>query len=101
MAETERKLACGALAGDPRAFRELYELAFRIAWAFALRSCRDASLAEALTAGTLRRAFADLAPLADGRQGLGALVLRCAAAALRELPPERTADPVAGAIEAE
>jgi DNA-directed RNA polymerase specialized sigma24 family protein len=101
MAETERKLACGALAGDVRAFRELYEVAFRVAWAFALRSCGEAPLAEALTAGTLRRAFADLAPLADGRQGLGSLVLRCAGDALRELRPDRPADPAVGASDAE
>jgi DNA-directed RNA polymerase specialized sigma24 family protein len=101
MAKTERKLACDALAGDARAFRQLYEVAFRIAWAFALRSCRDAAAAEVLTAGTLRRAFADLAAPADGRQGLGALVLRCAADALRELQPEWSAAPAAPAAEAE
>jgi DNA-directed RNA polymerase specialized sigma24 family protein len=91
VAETERKLACGALEGDARAFRALYDVAFRLSWAFTVRSTGDPRLAEAVTERALRRAFAELSELADGRTGLGALVLGCAGEALRELGPERAA----------
>jgi hypothetical protein len=96
--ETERKLACGTLAGDARSFRALYDLAFRIAWAFSLRSTGEPRLAEAATAAALRRVFATLAPLAEGREGLGTRVLRCVDEALRELQRPAPPDPGAATV---
>jgi hypothetical protein len=99
VAESERKLAWVALQGDARAFRALYDVAFRLSWAFAVRSTGDARLAEAVTARALRRVFAELSALADARTSLGALVLGCADEALRELEPQRAAaaPPIAAA----
>lgn len=91
MAETERKLACRALEGDAAAFRALYDVAFRLAWAFSVRSTGDSHLAESVTARALRRSFAELPALAEGRAGLGALVLGAGDEALREIEHERAA----------
>ena len=89
------KIACGlpphelqqvarACAGDERAYRALYDVAFRLAWAFALRSLADRTVAEELAARSLRRAFANLA-LYDGTESFGVWVIHHAARALREL----------------
>jgi RNA polymerase sigma-70 factor (ECF subfamily) len=73
-----------ARAGDERAYRALYEVAFRLAWAFALRSLAERTAAEELAARTLRRAFANLA-LYDGSESFGVWVIHHAARSLREL----------------
>ena len=85
MAETEHRLVCETLDGDARAYRELYDLAFRVAWAFAVRGTGEARLAEEVTARALRRVFAALPALRAGSPALGAFVLRFAEEALREL----------------
>jgi DNA-directed RNA polymerase specialized sigma24 family protein len=72
-----------ACAGDPRAFRALYEIAFRIAWAHAVRSAADVGRAEPLTARTLADFFSSLANF-DGSTSLGVSVLRAAQRASRE-----------------
>jgi hypothetical protein len=73
-----------ARGGDARAFRELYDLAFRIAWIGSIRTVGDPALAEELTARALRRAFASLGAF-DGRTSFGAWILRFSEGALREL----------------
>jgi DNA-directed RNA polymerase specialized sigma24 family protein len=72
-----------ARAGDPRAFRVLYHVAFRLTWAFTYRSVGDAARAEQLTARSLRRTFASLASY-DGGTSFGGWVIRHAEAVLRE-----------------
>jgi hypothetical protein len=72
-----------ARGGDARAFRLLYDAAFRIAWAAARRTTGHRRLAEALAATTLRRAFAELAAF-DGSRSLGAWLLAFSDEALRE-----------------
>jgi hypothetical protein len=70
-------------AAEPRAFRGLYDLAFRLVWAWSLRTTGDPDRAEALTAATLRRAFAGLDDF-EGSATLGGWLLRHAEAVLRE-----------------
>jgi RNA polymerase sigma-70 factor, ECF subfamily len=83
----ELRQVARARAGDERAYRALYDTAFRLVWAFALRSVRDRAAAEELAARTLRRAFSNLA-LYDGTESFGVWVIQHAARALRELKPD-------------
>jgi DNA-directed RNA polymerase specialized sigma24 family protein len=73
-----------ARRGDTRAFRALYDVAFRLAWAFSMRSLGDSPRAEELTARALRRAFANLG-VYDGRESFGVWMIGHASVALREL----------------
>lgn len=83
----ERDRVARARAGDERAFRALYEVAFRLSWAFLVRRTGDPRLAEALTARALRRAFASLDAF-DGAPHFGAWVLAHAQRALRDAKPD-------------
>ena len=85
--EGECALVERALEGDARAFRELYDSCFRLAWACSLRLTGDPGVAERLTARALRGAFADLAAF-DGATRIGLLVLARVEAALLELQTE-------------
>jgi hypothetical protein len=71
-----------ARGADPRAFRALYELAFRLVFACSLRATGDPRRAERLTAATLKRAFAELAEH-DGSLSLGVWLVRRAERSLR------------------
>lgn len=68
---------------EERAFRSLYDTAFRLAWAWALRATGDPRVAQTLTECTLQRVFAVLESF-DGSRSFGAFVLTFAAAVLRE-----------------
>jgi DNA-directed RNA polymerase specialized sigma24 family protein len=70
-----------ARSGDPRAFRALYDLAFRLVWAWSLRTTSDPDRAEALTSITLRGSFERLGEY-DGSLSFGVWLVRQARAAL-------------------
>jgi hypothetical protein len=67
-----------------RAFRDLYDSCFRLAWACSLRMTGDPGLAERLTAQALRETFAGLGAF-DGSESLGRAVLARLEAARSEL----------------
>jgi DNA-directed RNA polymerase specialized sigma24 family protein len=70
-----------ARAADPRAFRALYDLSFRLVFAWSLRTMGHPAPAARLTAATLRRAFEALAEY-DGTVSFGGWLLGHAQAAL-------------------
>jgi hypothetical protein len=85
--EDERLLVGRALKGDARAFRDVYDACFRLAWAWSIHMTGDAGMAERLTARALRGTFSTLADY-DGVTSLGRRVLERLEGALRELQAE-------------
>jgi DNA-directed RNA polymerase specialized sigma24 family protein len=81
-------------AADPRAFRALYDLSFRLVYAWSLRATGEQARAERLTAATLRRAFPALAGF-DGSTSLGGWLVGHAEAALASEAPASGRTPVA------
>jgi hypothetical protein len=79
----ERARVRRALEGDVRAFRDLYDSCFRLAWACSLRMTGDPGLAERWTAQVLRETFAALGDF-DGSESLGRCVIARLEAARRE-----------------
>lgn len=87
----EQEWVARACAAEATAYRALYDLAFRLIWAWSLRTTGSPARAEQLTAATLRRAFASLDLGLQGAS-LGTWLLRHAAAVLEELDaPARVA----------
>jgi DNA-directed RNA polymerase specialized sigma24 family protein len=82
----EIELVARARAADPRAFRALYDLAFRVVFAWSLRATGHPAGAERLTAAILRRAFSELAGF-DGSRSLGGWLIGHAQAALEADAP--------------
>jgi hypothetical protein len=81
--ESERARVQRALEGDARAFRNLYDSCFRLAWACSLRMTGDPRRAERLTAHALRDTFSALRDF-DGTVSLGCSVLARLEAAFGE-----------------
>lgn len=91
MHDDEATLAARALTGDQRAFDTLYDLAFRLAFAFAWHQTRRREVAEEVTTETLRRAFAALSGY-SGEKSFGSWLLGIEAEVLakREAQKART-----------
>jgi hypothetical protein len=88
--EDEQARVGRALQGDARAFRDVYDACFRLAWAWSIRMTGDARMAERLTARALHGTFAALAD-DDGATSLGRRVLERLEDAFRELQAEARA----------